>query len=491
MGSDGAGFREVYRKIPRGMQPVLGWAPDGNHFLASVLEADGSNMLVNISVADGSARKLKNVGPLIPSPAKFSPDGKYVAYSSRKDITRRQPEDEVHILAVDGSYEGKLAERPAGDLLLDWAADGRHILFLSERHGAPGIYAIAVSEGKPHGEPVLVKQDAGQIRSASMTKDGALLYSLGGNSRSEMFTVNLDPVHKNITSDPRPISDRPVDERVSAAWSADGRRLAYVSSRVTRHETSLTIRTLESKQEREFPLPYSEPQTAGYLLSWAHDGSAIYTVFSENKTATVLSVSTTTGAVTRVGSFQESRQLGSLVTSQDGKALLIGYYDRPSRERRAVIRLDLASGRETEVASSESGEVAISPEGTREATLEIGPAGKSSIRLKPLDGGDWKTITTFEGTVGSGSNAPLFLRWTADGRSLLLLSENPGPSAVLYRIAAEGGNPEMLGKLSGLQHAHMFSVHPDGTQGLFHSVVTRTELWALENFLPKQQRAAK
>ena len=55
IGTDGAGFREVYQKIPRGIQPVLGWAPDGGHFLASILESDGSNTLVNISVADGSA----------------------------------------------------------------------------------------------------------------------------------------------------------------------------------------------------------------------------------------------------------------------------------------------------------------------------------------------------------------------------------------------------------------------------------------------------
>ena len=75
----------------------------------------------------------------------------------------------------------------------------------------------------------------------------------------------------------------------------------------------------------------------------------------------------------------------------------------------------------------------------------------------------------------------------ADGHSLLLISEDPGPYAALYRVPAEGGKPEKLGEFQGLQHAHGFSVHPDGRQGMFHSLVTRTELWALENFLPKQR----
>jgi hypothetical protein len=100
-----------------------------------------------------------------------------------------------------------------------------------------------------------------------------------------------------------------------------------------------------------------------------------------------------------------------------------------------------------------------------------------------MEGGDWKALATFP----AGTNGDL--EWTADSAYLRILRRGP-PNPVVLRIPASGGNLEKLGDLpAAVGQTWAFRVHPNGSQGLFHSTVTRTEFWSLENFLPKPQAA--
>ncbi|MBZ5625364.1 MAG: tetratricopeptide repeat protein [Acidobacteriia bacterium] len=487
VGIDGSGFREVYRKRTVALnQPVRDWSPDGSRLLASVVEPDGSNSLISISVTDGSARTLKNLGPgpQYPLTAKFSPDGKYVAYTLGTNPASLGPSENVSVLSVDGKYEGKLVEHPSGDRFLNWSADGRYILFLSDSAGTPSIYLLAVTDGKPQGQPLLVKRNAGPMQITSMTKDGTLFYSVWTDWGSEVFTVDMDPVRGAITSEPQPLSGRFGPRREFAAWSPDGRRLAYISRQDNAGRTAVTIRTLDSGLEREFALPESYNQGPDYQLSWAPDGSALYAVLrrleSRQDVFEVYSVSTSTGAVKRIAGLGNKVVL--VTPSQDGRALLISVTDVAAR-RCALIRYDLASGQETELLSQPEAIIpSLSPDGTKVAAALVAPDGHFTVSMKPIEGGDWKALTTFPaGTHGS-------MEWTADGAYLRMLRLGP-PNPVLLRVPASGGNLEKLGDLPAnvVGGTWAFRVHPDGRRGLFTSNVVRTELWSLENFLPKPQ----
>jgi Tol biopolymer transport system component len=488
VGIDGSGFREVYRKRSVALnQPVLDWSPDGSRLLASAVEPDGSNSLISISVTDGSARTLKNLGPgpQYPLTAKFSPDGRYVAYTLGANPVSLRPSENVSIFSVDGKYEGTLVEQPSGDRFLNWSADGRYIIFLSDSAGTPSIYVVAVTDGKPQGQPLLVKRNSGTLQITSMTKDGALFYSLWTQGGSDVFTVDLDPVRGAIVSEPRPLSGRFNPRRMFAAWSADGRRLAYISRVGNTGHTTVTIRTLDSGLEQEFSVPDSANFGPDYQLSWAPDGSAVYAVLrsleSRQDVFEVHSVSTTTGAVKRIIAVPGDKVI--LVTpSQDGKALLISATDVTAR-RSALIRYDLASGQETELFSQPEAIIpTLSPDGTKVAAALIGPDGHFELSVKPMEGGNWKSIATFPaGTHGS-------MEWTADGAYLRILRLGP-PNPVVLLIPASGGNLEKLGELpaAATGDTWAFRVHPNGRQGLFLSNVLRTEFWSLENFLPKPQ----
>ena len=68
----------------------------------------------------------------------------------------------------------------------------------------------------------------------------------------------------------------------------------------------------------------------------------------------------------------------------------------------------------------------------------------------------------------------------------LIFGKEGFPNSMLFRISLDGGAPEKIGELPSLNHVHEIRVHPDGRQLMFQSYVTHTELWALENFLPKE-----
>jgi hypothetical protein len=75
------------------------------------------------------------------------------------------------------------------------------------------------------------------------------------------------------------------------------------------------------------------------------------------------------------------------------------------------------------------------------------------------------------------------LTWTADSRCIIFTKRDNGWG--LWRISAEGGEPENLGSASG--KANGMSIHPDGKHLALSAAmpeIPEHELWVLENFLP-------
>jgi len=84
--------------------------------------------------------------------AKFSPDGKKLAFTGAYDGNY-----DVYVMDVDGSEPQRLTFHPAGDLVLDWFPDGKHILFRSRRewpYRADKVYKVPVDGGVPQKLPV-------------------------------------------------------------------------------------------------------------------------------------------------------------------------------------------------------------------------------------------------------------------------------------------------------------------------------------------------
>lgn len=485
VGVDGSGFRELY-VIPPSVQPVGAWSPDGRTIIAHPIEADGSYSLATIDVQDGSLYKINNDPGVRGDFALgtgghgiFSPDGKYIVFAVRPTSGLQS---NIRIVAVDGSYQGKLVDHPSWNNPLGFAPDGKHFLFQSDRSGQPGIYAILVAAGKAQGEPVLIKKLAGiSALGTFLSRNGTFYYTVGEGDHGahEAFTLHFDPATGKTAGNPQLLSGPAGFIPESAAWSPDGERLALISGKYHEHyggEVMLTVRKLATGQDAEWKIP---PETSA-VAGWAADGSEVYTAVQLTGRLELHAISATTGESRTLSVIPGARVIYCVRPAPEPNALLISYGQQPPAPGRpaGLIRQDLQTGRQTEIVpQGVASEITMSPDGKQLAALDRQPKS-AGIMVKPLEGGDWKTLATLEGT------GYMYLHWLPNGD--LLFGREGLPDSSIFRLPASGGAPQKIADLKSLEHVHEIKVSPDGRQLLFQSYVNNIEFWALENFLPEE-----
>ena len=82
----------------------------------------------------GAARRLTST-PAVEEDPKFSPDGKWIAFTSN-----REGGDAVYVVSAEGGNPRRLTWSPAGEHARGWTPDGRRVLFGSGRISAPTPY---------------------------------------------------------------------------------------------------------------------------------------------------------------------------------------------------------------------------------------------------------------------------------------------------------------------------------------------------------------
>lgn len=79
----------------------------------------------------------------------ISPDGQWVAYTVTKvDKAANKSNSDIYVVSMDGNTVRQLTNSPKGDSQARWSPDGKTIAFISSRDGAPQIYLIPVAGGE-------------------------------------------------------------------------------------------------------------------------------------------------------------------------------------------------------------------------------------------------------------------------------------------------------------------------------------------------------
>lgn len=448
----------------------LDWSKDKSFVATTMSKRDGTGQIVTIRVADGAVTVLRPVSWRGPDRLFLSPDARYLAYDLR--VSETDPRSDVFVMDLTTRREAHAVQHAAGDGVLGWSPDGRHLLFTSDRTGADAIWAQALEEGSPSGQPVMLKPDGAGL-SLGVTPSGTLYVYKIVSSR-DVALADLDLAAGRLLK-PRGFDRGFVARPRVPAWSRDGKRLAYPGGA----DGTVVIRDLEAGTTREL---------AGGLLflrdpRWSPDGSRVLVASRDRQGRNgIFTIDVQSGAV-------ETVVLGppfgaSPLWSGDGSKI---YY-----LHKGLIERTLASGAERTLRPGTTRAVIeISPDGQWIAVLEAsggGLVGPGRILVMPTAGGEARQVLDVTAPDGVG---PLrTMAWTADNRALLVIRTTPSGKR-LWEVPVDGRPARALdidaeifatGAEGALDQG--FALSPGGTQLAFLSGRTAYEVWAVENLLP-------
>jgi Tol biopolymer transport system component len=189
---------------------------------------DGLAQIGFVPVADGSIQVLKSIDRCFPFHMSLSPDGKQIVY----DVPLRGEANggDIFLLSTDTASEAPLVEDPSYDLCPVWTPDGKGVIFASDRTGTLGLWGVQVADGKPEGQPKLVKADVGRFSPMGFTRAGALYYRVD-TGMIDIYQTQLDLKAGKVVDEPTRIGARFVGSNYCPDLSSDGKYLSYLSHR--------------------------------------------------------------------------------------------------------------------------------------------------------------------------------------------------------------------------------------------------------------------
>ena len=457
------------------------WSKDGG-ILATLYWQTEENASVEygemalVSPETGEIEILKGVNWFGPWNARFSPDGRFIAY---QEMPAGRDDRDIFILATDGSLDEILVGGPTDDEMMDWTPDGRGILMYSDRALTKGVWQLPLRDGRPAGAAELVRADV--WRAVPIGFAGETFYYGVHLESAQVHTASIDVAAGRLLSVPTPVEEPSGSQTESGEWSPDGRYLSYLRRAPGgSRPQALVIRSIAGGDTREFELRLRQVRSA----FWATDSRSLLLLGREDTHA-------------NLGLFRLELESGRLSTVIEPTEAFPSVPVSPSVDRRTFYYATWSpEGRTTQIMALDAetlettviGEtplrtfrLAPSPDGR---ILAFGLAdletGTNKLAMLPTTGGHIREI---EITRTDGfHHFDAHVEWTPDGRHLLVGGWNETHDAFgLFRVSASGGEPVLITERPTDQNTGFFRLSPDGRRVAFRAGSGRGEIWAMEN----------
>lgn len=248
---------------------VTDWLPDGSGLVVSRFNDHGSNTLGLVILSDGSFRELrtrpwKEGRPL----ARVAPDGETLLISEADGQNH-----DLFLLAIDEASATRLTDHPAAEQEGIWSRDGRHVLFISNRAGRNGLWAIAVEDGEPAGSPFLLQANWG--RGGFLGWAGEELVYPHVLNLHDVYTVGVDPESGTSTDSAKLVPYPNTGNNLHPAWSENGREIAFLASSFAgRGRARVVVQPIAGGTAREYALP-EEAVYPMVSLRWLSDRNGL------------------------------------------------------------------------------------------------------------------------------------------------------------------------------------------------------------------------
>jgi Tol biopolymer transport system component len=468
--------RTICRRSGEGTIVPCDWLPDGSAIVVLKQESAKSFTLGLVPSRGGDLKTLRKLERQ--TRLSVSPDGRFIAF----DEGNPGGANDIKVMTVKGELVGNLTDHPANDFQPLWSPDGKHIAFVSNRHGGRALWGLEVKDGKPAGKPFMIRSEMGNSGLLKWTSKGLACQMFV--MTWDIFLMPVDPKTGEPLEEAHMLGYTPTGDNSCPRWSPDGKYLAFASRKKGGpRRANIVVVSADTGEAKEYPIPTDRYR--GFLtdLSWVPDGSGLG--FSMGSASESLS-----GNVRRLfrlkfdtaewetwdipsrfgGTWGPNGSTFVFETSEEGEEPRIVQWNPYTGEERVLFRIPEDEEHRTVRGLTFS----------HDAKKLIFSLNNYKLMVLDMETGSAKT-------VGEDFMSPV---WSPDDRLILALdSWEEGWPKTMSVFPAEGGERtelELGGKLP--KDSHLLKPHwsSDGKQIAFGTRYSIHEAFLLKNVLPKK-----
>jgi Tol biopolymer transport system component len=366
--------------------------------------------------------------------------------------------------------------------MVGWNPDGSGIMFISNRLGSPDLYLLRIRNGRPLGEPQLLRRDLGDPMYLDVTHDGRL-FKMERKGTYDSYILPVDEQTGKLTGSPS-LVDQNYPGTLFPEWSYDGKLLYYTIYKGTSNNRSqvLIIHSEETGQTREITPKPQLPFWHTPILS--PDGLRFTITGTDQKgNSGVFSIDSESGNVSQLATDTAENGPTDPNWSPDGKAIYYKVLSLEKSEGFIIRNKDLKTNEEKDVKRGiYYREMKISPDGTRFVYfINDKPTKSYALCILDIQSGKELELWRVSGTdYPGGISGPA---WTPDGKYIMVVGSSFTQGTDLWRFPVTGGPGEKI--YSTIETTWGFVMHPSGKRMAFSQSKDNWELWVMENFLQK------
>ena len=203
----------------------------------------------------GAAHAMPPQAPASGANPRVSPDGKSIVFTSDRDGTSN-----IYVMNADGSSQRRVTPEKNTAQLGGWAGDSRHVIYLRRGADSAGVFEVDVMSGAKR----LILSMPNALFPAVSPDRHSLVFTAGTFPNVLLYSVTLGETsgHVPLTQD---------GANFGAAWSPDGKRIAYSSIKVAGAGPKIFVVNADGSDAHQL----SSGDGSHELPQWSPDGRRI------------------------------------------------------------------------------------------------------------------------------------------------------------------------------------------------------------------------